>query len=680
MKPYVILIIFSMLSFGAMAQLASPVLHCDSVHPDGSVTIVWEQVSDPGGIFTGYSVYYRPQPAAAFTLAGQVMDIAQTTFIHLTSAANDRSRFYYVVAESTSGPSLPSDTLETIFLYFETDDNENISLFWNATHDPPLPSPDVEYRLYREYPPGNWELLTQTPGLSFDHHFWFCNNSQHVVNFQGITYDATTSCESVSNISGTILSNLAQPDTPNMDSVSITAGGEAIIGWQPGLAQDISGYIVYRVTSINDSIDFVTGIGNTSYIDSKADPCNAPVRYAIAAVDSCGNKSPGTFLEPHTTLFLEEFEYDPCCLVNELTWNEYVNFDPPLQGYEVHASADGAPFSLLSTVAPGETSYTHTGLSPNTHYAYFIRAFNQGGGKTSTSCIREMQTYNSPFPQYMYMLYVTVNEDNSVDISFYSDTSAHVQGYRIFRSKDQAAFQEIGEVDPLSGTDILNYTDEEASTWSESYYYQVSVIDSCSNESFLANTSRTIWLQVDSDEDLINTLTWNGYQTWDGGVEGYRVYRRSGQGSPALEIGSTGPGQLQYLHDISSLGNTTGRISYYVEAFEGAGNQYGFREVSRSNEVLADVVEKVFVPNAIRPNGRNRTLKPLGTFISEDNYLFSIYNRWGQLIFQTGNPSEAWDGKYDGRVVEQGVYVYILSFTSATGEVIQRKGTVAVIF
>jgi gliding motility-associated-like protein len=231
-----------------------------------------------------------------------------------------------------------------------------------------------------------------------------------------------------------------------------------------------------------------------------------------------------------------------------------------------------------------------------------------------------------------------------------------------------------------TGTDIFYFIDDDAETYGTSYFYRVSVIDSCFNESVIANTSRTILLNVASGEDLVNDLSWNAYESWDAGVAGYRVYRRIGEGSAAQQVGQTGPGELVYSDDVSSLAGGSGRISYFVEAYEGPGNQFGFEDAARSNEVLADVMERVFVPNAIAPNGTNNRLKPVGTFIGEENYLFSLYNRWGQLVFETYNPSDAWDGRYNGKFVESGVYVYLLRFTSATGENILRKGTVAVIF
>ena len=56
-------------------------------------------------------------------------------------------------------------------------------------------------------------------------------------------------------------------------------------------------------------------------------------------------------------------------------------------------------------------------------------------------------------------------------------------------------------------------------------------------------------------------------------------------------------------------------------------------------------------------------LRPFGPgLLSTD---FKIYNRWGQKVFESDNPSEGWNGTYKNTIQEIGVYVYTLSFTTA---------------
>lgn len=67
-----------------------------------------------------------------------------------------------------------------------------------------------------------------------------------------------------------------------------------------------------------------------------------------------------------------------------------------------------------------------------------------------------------------------------------------------------------------------------------------------------------------------------------------------------------------------------------------------------------------YVANAFTPDGDgvNDTFKPDGIGIDRDNYSFLIFNRWGELIFETYNPDTAWDGYYKGTLSQQDVYVW----------------------
>ena len=49
--------------------------------------------------------------------------------------------------------------------------------------------------------------------------------------------------------------------------------------------------------------------------------------------------------------------------------------------------------------------------------------------------------------------------------------------------------------------------------------------------------------------------------------------------------------------------------------------------------------------------------------VKPDNYRFMIYNRWGEVIFQTENIEGAWDGDYHGDMVQDGVYVWQIIVT-----------------
>jgi gliding motility-associated-like protein len=85
------------------------------------------------------------------------------------------------------------------------------------------------------------------------------------------------------------------------------------------------------------------------------------------------------------------------------------------------------------------------------------------------------------------------------------------------------------------------------------------------------------------------------------------------------------------------------------------------------------------VPNAFTPNndGKNDcySVKNLG---SVQNYSLSIFNRWGNVVFQSTNVTDCWDGKYKGVAQDAGTFVYQLKGESACGT-IDKKGTIILI-
>ncbi len=114
-------------------------------------------------------------------------------------------------------------------------------------------------------------------------------------------------------------------------------------------------------------------------------------------------------------------------------------------------------------------------------------------------------------------------------------------------------------------------------------------------------------------------------------------------------------------------------------ALEGNGNPYGFADSSKSNEVMTLQTSKIYIPNAFSPKGINKKFKPFCIFIDNMDYLFTIYNKWGQKLFETHNKDEGWDGKYKGKFVPVDVYVYYIRYKNSEGDYFEKRGTVTLI-
>jgi gliding motility-associated-like protein len=76
--------------------------------------------------------------------------------------------------------------------------------------------------------------------------------------------------------------------------------------------------------------------------------------------------------------------------------------------------------------------------------------------------------------------------------------------------------------------------------------------------------------------------------------------------------------------------------------------------------VIIDDEFLIYVPNAftIDNDGINDIFLPIVNGVDPLNYTLYIFNRWGQLIFESNHPTIGWDGRYKGSTVQQDVYVW----------------------
>jgi gliding motility-associated-like protein len=90
-------------------------------------------------------------------------------------------------------------------------------------------------------------------------------------------------------------------------------------------------------------------------------------------------------------------------------------------------------------------------------------------------------------------------------------------------------------------------------------------------------------------------------------------------------------------------------------------------------DVLSSNTSGYHMPNAFTPNndGLNDCygIRFWGVIQELD---FSIYNRWGERIFFTKNPTDCWNGTYKGKMQDIGVYVYMIRAKTLCGETFKK--------
>lgn len=110
--------------------------------------------------------------------------------------------------------------------------------------------------------------------------------------------------------------------------------------------------------------------------------------------------------------------------------------------------------------------------------------------------------------------------------------------------------------------------------------------------------------------------------------------------------------------------------------------QKGCRDTIRKE---IDIVPKhtFYIPNAFTPNfdRLNDFFQPKGIFFGLRNYQLQIWDRYGELVFESFDLRQGWNGNRHntGRPLPSGTYLYQLSYVEARGKRIVRKGTLVLI-
>lgn len=79
-----------------------------------------------------------------------------------------------------------------------------------------------------------------------------------------------------------------------------------------------------------------------------------------------------------------------------------------------------------------------------------------------------------------------------------------------------------------------------------------------------------------------------------------------------------------------------------------------------------------YVPNAFTPDGNefNQLFKPVFTSgFDPDDYNFQVYNRWGEIVFESNDPVAGWDGTYLDKLSPEGIYAWRIEFKNSKNDV-----------
>ena len=183
--------------------------------------------------------------------------------------------------------------------------------------------------------------------------------------------------------------------------------------------------------------------------------------------------------------------------------------------------------------------------------------------------------------------------------------------------------------------------------------YRVTATDNCgivSSDDILVTEDPRPANFLPSDSSICNAVSIN-----IGADQSFVSYLwNTGSVSPAITVNAPG----QYWLEVTDNNSCKGRDSINVlpkQCFRG-----------------------MYMPNAFTPAGVNKILRPT-LYGTVTLYQFMVYNRYGQKVYETSDPSKGWDGTFKGEAQPHGTYVWHCIYRIDNLQITNEQGTAILI-
>lgn len=479
---------------------------------------------------------------------------------------------------------------------------------------------------------------------------------------------------------------LTAPDEVEVLNLTVSGINQATLSWVQPIATDIDSYQVLKYNKVAEAWNIIATINDptiTSYVDIVSATTIEEQLYKVLAIDDAGK--PGPAEDYFNTIYLESV-YNQCGVLIDFNWNPYIDGQSAggvideskaveiADDYELWVSNDGVSFNYFQTISKGIHQYRYNSVPINVTLYFQIRA-NLPNGQVSISNIVDETTTQPTIANEKYIRNTTVVDEETIQVNFFASPIITSNKIRLLRSENGGSFVELDELN--IGT--TSYIDSDVNTNKNSYTYMYELIDACNNVRANSNPSSSILLELEYDEyERFPVLNWNFYKDYQNGVDEYYIEKYLNGELVFLDsVSSTTKSYNDTLHFFRHQSYSS--LCYVIRAVEEDGNSYGFKEVSSSNTICIDDKSTVFIPTGFVLNGRSGDFKPVFTYVTNEDYRFIIYNRWGQVLFETKNPFEGWNGTYRGAEVQVGTYAYKLFYKDDLNEQKYLAGSVTVI-
>ena len=616
--------------------------------------------------------------------------------------------YYWADTDSINLDSPESSTLCSIHLKaYQGSTPESVLLSWNSPYHISMDAAGGDFRLQRKTSSmGDWETLLELPdspnGGSYEDTLGPCLSE---VRYR-IQQDATDNIHvHESNVEvWTVASNAS--NVPAVSHVNVTSADSlAEVHWvhDPG-DNDNFGYIVYSCNGgAATPVDTVgEGVFSTVVLNSSA--WVASEEYRVAAINCLGDDDepmPGGASDCARSMHLGVI-YRPCDEEAGLAWNRPDLLEGVTQ-YQVQTKTlqPGSEWEILNVIedngSSGALAYVHNNVPLQTTLRYRIVAL---GGANQQSASNEVEMtfdyQDTPATPVLEAALVRTDLAPGVPVEVRVNVGEGYQGheYELQRlNKDTGSWTGL-ERKGTANPEVI-FTDYDVNTDEFSYRYRIAVYNECEQLVSQSQEAETMLLQGFRNDELgmqRHNLSWSHYDGFPFGVDRYEVLVKttadpSNYGQPLETMDAN---RSNFNRNVSDMTGDPGLFCYQIIAVEV--DPEGDLEAASSNWLCLVEEPVIWLPNAFTPNGDDlndwypwTADTPNVGFLGEapegsSNFRLSIFNRWGNVVYETESIGTPWDGKVNGKLVPNGVYMVKCQYLDGIGTWHSQHQSLTVLF
>ncbi len=290
----------------------------------------------------------------------------------------------------------------------------------------------------------------------------------------------------------------------------------------------------------------------------------------------------------------------------------------------------------------------------------------------ATYDVCSLREFNIPIDS-TYMYTATVVDNKNIKVVWIQSKEEDFASYQIYRKQSNLGkFKPFELYKSFSARTDTSFIDESVDVQNVEYCYNVKVTDNCGHISQFTNEACNIIIQGNAIP-FQHDLNWTNYKQWLDGVSHYELFRFDDRKIVTKETTTTAS-QRSYTDRF--LDYDWGGYWYYAVAHQNGAN---YNATSQSNTVYLYQPPLLWVPNAFSSNndGLNDTWGIVPVFVKD--YNMKVYNGWGQLVFESTDKKNDWNGDYKGRTPFDEVLVWIVTYSGWDNRVYYKKGTLTIL-